>query len=110
MRPLYLPLILSISVTFTFLMNTSPAWSEEKEEEDINIVALSKNVKITIAQAIKTGLEKAQGLVVEVEAGLDKENGKTVWEVQALNVDEVLTVVLIDAVSGEVLDAQQLKE
>jgi uncharacterized membrane protein YkoI len=89
-----------------------PAWSDSKgkkdKEADVKITDLVKDATITIDQAIKTATEKVQGTVVQAE--LEKEHGKTVWEVEVLGADGHVTEVHIDATSGEVIDTEMKEE
>ena len=82
----------------------SATWADDKED---NITDLVKNAKVTINQAIKTASEKVPGTVVEAE--LEKEQGKTVWEVEVLGSDRNVTEVHTDATSGAVIDTEAKK-
>jgi len=83
----------------------STAWADDKEDK---ITDLVKDAKVTINQAIKTASEKVAGTVVEAE--LEKEHGKTVWEVEVLGSDGNVTEVHIDATSGAVIDTEAKKD
>ena len=83
----------------------STAWADDKEDK---ITDLVKDAKVTINQAIKTASEKVPGMVVEAE--LEKEHGKTVWEVEVLGSDGNVTEVHIDATSGAVIDTEAKKD
>jgi uncharacterized membrane protein YkoI len=86
-----------------------PAWSGEKgKEEEGHVADLVKDAKITIDQAIKTALEKVSGMPVEAE--LEKKHGKTVWEVEIVGGDKVVTEVHIDASTGQIIDIERKKE
>lgn len=69
---------------------------------------LVKDAKVSIEQAIKTALEKVPGTVVEAE--LEKEHGKTVWEVEIIGSDGSETEVHIDAADGSVIDTEKKGE
>ncbi|WP_455379314.1 PepSY domain-containing protein [Petrachloros mirabilis] len=57
--------------------------------------------KITIDQAITTGLDNFPGQVFDVE--LEKKSDKVVWDVAILTSDQGVRVVEIDAESGSVI-------
>jgi uncharacterized membrane protein YkoI len=101
-----------VTLVGSVLLFSMPAWSDSKgkkdKEADTKITDLVKDATITIDQAIKTATEKAQGTVVEAE--LEKEHGKTVWEVEVLGADGHVMQVHIDAASGEVIDTEMKEE
>ena len=78
-----------VTLVGSVLLFSMPAWSDSKgkkdKEADTKVTDLVKDATITIDQAIKTATEKVQGTVVEAE--LEKEHGKTVWEVEVLGAD-----------------------
>jgi uncharacterized membrane protein YkoI len=95
----------------TMLLFSVPAWSDDKgkkEKEDIKVTDLVKDAKVTIDQAIKTAGDKVQGTIVEAE--LEKEHGKTVWEVEVLGADGHVMQVHIDAATGDVIDTEIKKD
>lgn len=96
----------------SLLLVSMPAWSDDKgkkaKEADTKIADLVRDAKITIDQAVKTATEKVQGTVVDAE--LEKEHGKTVWEVEVLGADGHVTQVHIDAASGDVIDTEMKKD
>jgi len=67
-------------------------------------LALLGSTKIEVADAIKAGLEKAPGRVVDTE--LRMKNGKTVWEIDIASADGKLTEVDVDAGTGLVADSE----
>lgn len=83
----------------------SSAWADEKE---CKIADLVKDATVTIDQAIKTASEKVPGTVVEAE--LEREHGKTVWEVEVLGADGHVTEVHIDAATGAVISTEAKKD
>jgi uncharacterized membrane protein YkoI len=87
-----------------------PAWTGEKgkQEEEVHVADLVKDAKITIDLAIKTALEKVSGMPVEAE--LEKKHGKTVWEVEIVSGDGVVTEVHIDAGTGQIIDTERKKD
>jgi hypothetical protein len=99
----HLSVILALTVG-TVLAVGSPAWSDEKKDEEGEIAAMAKDAKVTIEQAIKTATEKVPGTVVEAE--LEKKHDKTVWEVEVLGADGKVTEVHVDAATGTVIDTE----
>ena len=104
---------ITVAIIFgSMLLFSMPAWSDSKgkkdKEADTKITDLVKDATITIDQAIKTATEKVQGTVVQAE--LEKEHGKTVWEVEVLGADGHVMQVHIDAASGEVIDTEMKEE
>lgn len=91
----------------SMLLVSMPAWSDNPGKKD-KIADLVKDAKITIDQAIKTAGDKAPGTIVEAE--LEKEHGKTVWEVEVLGADGNVMQVHIDAASGDVIDTEMKKD
>jgi uncharacterized membrane protein YkoI len=81
----------------------SSAWAD-----DTKITQVVKDAKVTIDQAIKTASEIVAGRVVEAE--LVKKHGLTVWEVEILRADEILTEVRIDATTGAVINIRALAD
>jgi uncharacterized membrane protein YkoI len=103
--------ILTGIIAGVILAFSAPVWSGEKgkkHEEEGHVADLVKDAKITIDQAIKTGSEKVQGTVVEAE--LEKKHGKTVWEVEVVDMDGKVTEIHIDAGTGDVIDTEEKKE
>lgn len=74
---------------------------EPNEAHTEQATALSMAAKITIDQAITTGLDNFPGQVFEV--GLEKKYDKAVWDVAILTSDQGVRVVEIDAESGSVI-------
>jgi len=67
-------------------------------------LALLGSTKIEVTDAIKTGLEKSPGRVVDTE--LRMKSGKTVWEIDIASADGKLTEVDVDASTGLVADSE----
>ncbi len=67
-------------------------------------LTLLGSTKIEVTDAIKTGLEKAPGRVVDTE--LRSKNGKTVWEIDIASADGKLMEVDVDASTGVVADSE----
>ena len=81
------------------LLLSGPAWSDQKgkgkKDESKETVEMARMAKVTIDQAIKTASEKVAGKVVEAE--LEKEHDKLVWEVEIVTAENKLMEVYIDA-------------
>ena len=69
-------------------------------------VAMAKDAKVELADAVTKATAKSAGRAIEVELG--KKNGKVVWEVEVLANDKV-TEVDIDAKTGDVVDSEPKK-
>lgn len=67
-------------------------------------LTLLGGTKVDVADAIKTGLGKAPGRVVDTE--LRSKNGMTVWEIDIASPDGKLTEVDVDASSGAIADSE----
>ena len=80
-----------------------PAWSDEKGEGSKSEMAAA--AKVTIDQAIKTASKKVSGKVIEAE--LEQEHGKLVWEVEIVTAGNKVMEVHIDAGTGEVIDVEE---
>ncbi|MDE3243289.1 MAG: PepSY domain-containing protein [Nitrospirota bacterium] len=90
------------------LVFSGPAWSDgkgKKKDETKEAVEMSKTAKVTIEQAIKTAQEKVAGKVIEAE--LDREHDRTVWEVEIVGADDKVMEMHIDADSGAVIDTEE---
>ncbi|MDE3034563.1 MAG: PepSY domain-containing protein [Nitrospirota bacterium] len=93
------------------LVFNGPAWSDgkdKKKDETKEAVAMSKTAKVTVEQAIKTAQEKVTGKVIEAE--LEREHDKAVWEVEIVGADDKVTEVHIDADTGAVIDTEMKGE
>ena len=78
------------------------AAAENRKEDKAEIATLS-NAKIPLAQAIAIAEQQSGGKAID--AGLEDENGKLVFEVQVAKADSVHTV-LVDAAAGTILDTR----
>lgn len=96
---------ITLIVTLALVVTSAvSAWSKSK---DAKVAEMIKDATVTIDQAIKTGLEKVPGTVVEAE--IEKKHGKTVWEVEILGADGKMSEVHIDAATGAVIDVETKK-
>jgi uncharacterized membrane protein YkoI len=100
---------LAIGIT---LVLTGPAWSgptgKAKKSESQETIEMAAAAKVTIDQAIKTGSGKVAGKVVEAE--LEMEHGKIIWEVEVVTAENKVIEVHIDAVTGEVIDQKEKQD
>lgn len=67
-------------------------------------VALLGKAKVEAADAIKAGLDKAPGRVVDTE--LRSKNGTVVWEIDIVSPEGKFTEVDVDASTGAVADSE----
>jgi uncharacterized membrane protein YkoI len=68
---------------------------------------MAATAKVTIEQAVKTASEKVSGKVIEAE--LEKDHNKLVWEVEIVTADKKVMEVHIDADTGAVIDVEEEK-
>ena len=87
-------------------------WSAEKGrlkaqvgEDRKEVVAMAMAAKITIHQAIQTALENYPGKVIEAE--LERNHDKTIWEVQILTAEQGIMEVQVDAESFSVITTSE---
>ncbi|MFO0700861.1 MAG: PepSY domain-containing protein [Nitrospira sp.] len=81
------------------------AYADEKEKKGKAEMAAA--AKVTIDQAIKTASDKVAGKVIEAE--LEKERKKLVWEVEVVTAENKVMEVYIDAETGDVIDVEEEK-
>jgi uncharacterized membrane protein YkoI len=67
-------------------------------------LTLLGSAKIEMTDAIKTGLGRSPGRVIDTE--LHSKNGKTVWEIDIASADGKLTEVDMDASTGVIADSE----
>lgn len=96
-------------ITGLVLALSGPVWSDAKEgkkkDESKEKIELADAAKVPIEQAIKSASEKAAGKVIEAE--LEKEHGKIVWEVEVVTAEGKIVKVHVDAGTGEVIDVEE---
>lgn len=88
----------------------APGWlfaDQQHEHEGEKPTALASQAKITIDEAIRAAREKFQVTVVEAE--LEKEDDKVVWEIELVTGDGKAMEVHVDATTGEVLEIEEEK-
>jgi uncharacterized membrane protein YkoI len=61
---------------------------------------MAQEATVTIEQAVKAATDKVKGKVIEAE--LEREHGKLMWELEVLAEDNHIVEVYVDAMSGEV--------
>ncbi len=76
-----------------------------KEDESKEKAALAASATVTIDQAIKAATDKVPGKVIEAE--LEKENEKLVWEVEIVGADGKLSELYVDAATGALVSGGQ---
>lgn len=84
------------------LVVNGTAWAKSETKEKLQ---MSQNATITIDQAIKTATEKVPGKVIEAE--LEKEHGKPVWEVEIATADSKIMEVHVDSMTGTIIDVEE---
>jgi hypothetical protein len=75
----------------------------KQEDESKEKAAFAASAKVTIDQAIKTATDKVQGKVIEAE--LEKEDEKLVWEVEIVGADGKVSELYVDADTGALVPA-----
>ena len=92
-------LVVSIALVLALGAGALAVPSKEK-------VAMAKDAKVELSDAVTKATAKSPGRAIEVELG--KKNGKVVWEVEVLANDKV-NEVDIDAKTGDVVDTEPKK-
>lgn len=83
-------------------------WGDQKPEKRKGLVKDKVEMaaaKVTIEQAVRTASEKVHGTVIDAE--LERNLGKLVWEVEVVTPEKRLLTVHVDADSGRVLDVEE---
>lgn len=94
------PFILSmVIVGCTLWVNPSWALFEEDKAE------LLKATKITLVEAVEKALTNVKGKAVEAQ--LEKEHGKTVYEVKIIDESGTTREIYVDAHSGNVVKIEK---
>lgn len=92
---------------FTMGMVGCSHFHHHKQCEIKHKVHMASEAQISAAQAIEAASQKVQGTVVEAE--LEEEDHKAVWEVYTVTPDGKLMEVYVDARTGEVLEVEEEK-
>ena len=87
-------------LTVGMLTGTDAAYGGSDKEK----ATMAAAAKVTIDQAVKSATEKTAGKVIEAE--LEKEKGKVVWEIKTVDADGKVTETQIDADSGAVIEVK----
>jgi uncharacterized membrane protein YkoI len=75
---------------------------EAKEKRKLE---MGRAARIPIEQAIKTATQKFPGKVIEAE--LEEEHGKLVWEVEIMTSDDRIRKVYIDSETGGIAEPER---
>ena len=91
------------------LVLSGVAWSGEKgkmkKNESTEAIEMAAAATVTIDQSIKAGSEKVTGKVVEAE--LEKQHDKPVWEIKVVTAENTVIEVHINAGTGAVIDVEE---
>ena len=99
-RSRMMPALAILVLTAGMLTATETAFGGSKKDK----AEMAAAAKVTIDQAAKAATEKTAGKVIEAE--LEKEHGKLVWEVKTVTPDGKVTETHIDADSGSVIETK----
>ncbi len=94
------PFILSM-VIVGLTLSVNPSWAlfgEDKAE-------LLKETKITLVEAVEKALTNMKGRAVEAE--LEKEHGKTVYEIKIIDESGTTREIYVDAHSGNIVKIEK---
>ena len=104
---MWLKMIMGLAMLATTPMLGGCAMFGGKADEIQELVQMAAQAKVTIDQAIKIASDKQPGRVIEAE--LEKEHGKAVWEVEVVTPEGKIVEVHIDADSGTIIDIEAKK-
>ncbi|MEX2493230.1 MAG: PepSY domain-containing protein [Nitrospirales bacterium] len=99
--------VMALTMFLGLLLVSLPNDSEAKKkkgDKEKEKVELATTTKVTIAEAIKTVSEKFPGTIIEAE--LEKEDGKTVWEVEVVTANGELEKVYVDVQTGQFVEIE----
>ncbi|MBA3967969.1 MAG: PepSY domain-containing protein [Nitrospirales bacterium] len=94
------PFILSM-VFVGLTLSVNPSWALFEEDK----AELLKETNITLVEAVEKALTNMKGKAVEAE--LEKENGKTVYEVKIIDENGTTREIYVDAHSGNVVKIEK---
>jgi uncharacterized membrane protein YkoI len=86
---------------------SGPAWSDSKEGKKKGKAEMAASAKVPMEQAVKAAADKTGGKAIEAE--LEREHGKIVWEIEVVTADGKTVEVHVDAETGEVIDVEDKK-
>ena len=66
---------------------------------------LGRTARISIEQAIQTAKQQVSGKVIEAE--LEEEHGKRVWEVEIMTADDRIRKIYIDSETGGITEPER---
>ena len=66
---------------------------------------LGRTARISIEQAIQTAKQQVSGKVIEAE--LEEEHGKRVWEVEIMTTDDRIRKIYIDSETGGIAELER---
>ncbi len=89
------------TVTIAGLMWMAPAWALFEEDKG----ELLKGANISLVEAVEKALANVQGKAVGVE--LEKEDEKTVFEIEVVDEAGMTQEVYVDATSGDVVKIEK---
>ncbi|WP_342346425.1 PepSY domain-containing protein [uncultured Nitrospira sp.] len=99
-----LALTMFLGLLLVSLPNDSEA-KKEKGDKEKEMVELATTTKVSIEEAIKVVKEKMPGTVIEAE--LEKEEGKIVWEVKVVTATGELKEVFVDVQTGQFVQIEE---
>lgn len=90
------------------IVTPSALLADQQEAEGEHRAALVSKATIPIEDAIQVAREQFEVTVIEAE--LEEEDGKTVWEIELVTKDGKIMEVHVDAITGEVLEIEEEQE
>ncbi|RMH31891.1 MAG: hypothetical protein D6690_14880 [Nitrospirae bacterium] len=90
------------------IVTPSSLLADQQEAEGEHRAALVSKATIPIEDAIQVAREQFDVTVIEAE--LEEEDGKTVWEIELVTKDGKIMEVHVDAITGEVLEIEEEQE
>lgn len=88
-------------MVIAFTLSVNPSWALFEEDK----AELLKETKITLVEAVEKALTNMKGKAVEAE--LEKEHGKTVYEIKIIDETGATREVYVDAHSGNVVKIEK---
>jgi regulator of RNase E activity RraB len=79
--------------------------NKKKADKEKEKMELATTTKVSIQEAIKTVTANVPGTVIEAE--LEKEDGRTVWEVKVVTAKGELKEMYVDVQSGKIVDIEE---
>ncbi|MEO8325142.1 MAG: PepSY domain-containing protein [Nitrospirota bacterium] len=97
MKKQLIPGLMAIALT----LSVNPAWALFEDDK----ADLLKETKITLVEAVEKALTNMKGKAVEAE--LEKEHGKTVYEVKIIDESGTTREIYVDAQTGTVIKIEK---